>query len=832
MNKIYLTILTLLFCVGSVKAQSLKAYQKAAVKAEEKQNYSEALANYQVIINDAGKETVENYYRAAESARQLRVYPLAESYYLKVLNSEEQANYSLLQYWLGDTKKRLGKYSEAKSHFEQYIAAADANGGEKVELANKEIADCVWAIDRVQSPDPIQMKHLGEEVNSSSTEMAPYLKDDMLFFSSLRENPNDISCAFPLTRIYNAKTETESNAGKVDNIGMGGMEFNTNFNQENKHTAHTTFSSDGSRIYYTLCDDARVTNTTKCEIFYRTKQGSDQWGEAVALPEGINHPEYTATQPSVGYDETSGKEILFFASNRPGGKGGMDIWCSLMREDGKWGFPVAVEAINTEGDDITPFFHNEYQNLYFSSDGYQNLGGYDIYSIQKDGNNWGEARHMGYPLNTGYDDTYYSINSGRKKAHFVSNRPGGMCADTSEYCVCNDIYEVKMPVINIKVITINELTNEVTSEELFGVGVNLTQPGDDIFGSQAPEVDLFGNIYEEFTVDFGRNYNVTGTKEGYSTGSVDFSTPPPIGDTTIVVIIPLRPQVKLDVLTYDKLTEKELNGVTVEFFELPNDNATSSEREEFSHEYHYDIEFERKYMVVGTKAGYTSDTAYVTTENLKIEPSTLMEKLYLCKGLDPLPDVTLYFDNDQPEPDNMREVCAYGYEKAYRAYVGSYDNRTGYYAKQNVHSPAMKTFFDDDVKRGFANLETLANDLLDYFEGPGGSGNVEITIRGFASLRSNPRYNKALTKRRISSIRNYFANWVNKDTGKGLAPYNNRIAVTEAPRGDEDACKDCYVKSAITDVKACQDRRVEIIGITITQSPCDNKKIDPNSYSK
>jgi len=54
--------------------------------------------------------------------------------------------------------------------------------------------------------------------------------------------------------------------------------------------------------------------------------------------------------------------------------------------------------------------------------------------------------------------------------------------------------------------------------------------------------------------------------------------------------------------------------------------------------------------------------------------------------------------------------------------------------------------------------------------------------------------------------------------------------VTEAPKGDENACRDCYVKSAITDVQACRDRRVEIIDVSILKNPCDNSFVEKKTY--
>jgi len=280
-----------------------------------------------------------------------------------------------------------------------------------------------------------------------------------------------------------------------------------------------------------------------------------------------------------------------------------------------------------------------------------------------------------------------------------------MCEDTTQYCVCNDIYEVNNPKLEVKVLTFNE----ITGEPLFGTEVTMSSLKNTALESQIKSL-ADNNLYDDYQVDFSDQYKVVATKEKYTMGNVEFGTPGPFVDTIIEAKVYLRPAVDLEVKTFDKVSGDPLNGVEVSLVEVKEDKLLSTEVEAFGHEYDYDINWKKRYMIIASKEGYTPDTTYVSTE----------------------------------------------------------------------------------------------------------------TIRGFASLRSNPEYNKALTKRRISSIDNYFNNWV-APSGKTLQNFKDRIVVTESPLGDQEACRGCYKKSAITDVDAAKDRRVEVINVTITKNPCQVK---------
>ena len=127
---------------------------------------------------------------------------------------------------------------------------------------------------------------------------------------------------------------------------------------------------------------------------------------------------------------TKDGKTLYFASDKPGGYGGVDLYVSNREIGGTWGTPVNLgPKINTSGDDMFPYIADD-GTLYFASNGHTGLGGLDVYSTTsiKTGNKlttWTEPENLGYPINTNSDDFGYIINKDNKNGYFVSNRAGG-----------------------------------------------------------------------------------------------------------------------------------------------------------------------------------------------------------------------------------------------------------------------------------------------------------------------------------------------------------------------------------------------------------------------
>lgn len=137
---------------------------------------------------------------------------------------------------------------------------------------------------------------------------------------------------------------------------------------------------------------------------YGSHWQDQRWSKATPLPDGINSPfrEASCSQSADG-------SKLYFSSNRPGGYGGLDLYVSQILTDNSYGPPVNLgETINTSSNDVFAFETIDGSKLFFTSDGHNTIGGYDIFvSTKTNEGKWGHPKPLPYPVNTTDDDSYF-----------------------------------------------------------------------------------------------------------------------------------------------------------------------------------------------------------------------------------------------------------------------------------------------------------------------------------------------------------------------------------------------------------------------------------------
>jgi len=217
-----------------------------------------------------------------------------------------------------------------------------------------------------------------------------------------------------------------------------GQEMPPPFNK-NDNEGGATLTIDNKTLYYTLCKFAQGKKYYNCDICF-SENIYGTWTEIQNISEKVNHPDAWDSQPTI----TSDGKSIFFVSDRDGGYGGYDLYKTQKDDKGEWAAPENLgPTINTPGNEKSPFIHTDSQTLYFSSDGFMTMGGYDIFFSKLDSTgNWKQPRNIGYPINSYDDDIGFFASTDGRFGFFASNKYDGKGGWDVYYF---DLYEEARP---------------------------------------------------------------------------------------------------------------------------------------------------------------------------------------------------------------------------------------------------------------------------------------------------------------------------------------------------------------------------------------------------
>jgi len=448
-----LLIFSLFLIAPSMSSQSLHAYERAGDDAFKRKDWGAAFQHYGTVLK-RNDDDASVLWKFAESARLYQAFPEAERAYAQLTTEKrKRKEYPLVDFQLGEVKKSQGDYEAAISYFEKFLSEKPSSASAYFDRAQAEIEACriAQAMTAAASKEVI-ITHPGKEINSPYSDFAPMMAGDTLFFSSYRF---DKKTAFGKPKSKITKLTMSVKGGRAREIGRGFPATDT------AHIAHTALTPDGRYLFFTICKNINA-NDIRCELWLTALDRRGRWLPALRLPEVVNTKGYTTTQPAVGYDSIAMGPVLWFASDRPGGKGNLDLWslpldtnffcpCNLPLPGKKitrlppFPNPVNADAVNTPENDATPFFHGPTQQLYFSSNGSKGMGGYDIFSSKKTGATLSEPKNMGAGLNTSYNDLYFALRPDGRTGYLSSNRPGSFYLDESNKACCNDLFAFQLP---------------------------------------------------------------------------------------------------------------------------------------------------------------------------------------------------------------------------------------------------------------------------------------------------------------------------------------------------------------------------------------------------
>ncbi len=412
-----LIIILIMFGTTATNAQRYYSSNKKAISQYEKTmqqwlqgKTSQAIKGFEKTLEIA-PDFIEANFMLGDIYADMNDANNAKKYYLNGVLTDS-AYYTKGWYWLATFEMGDGNYDMAKQYYNVFLGL-DTENNDLQKLAQKGIQEADFRKYATANPVPFNPQNMGRMINTQYDEYLPALTADEQTLIITRKEPSK-----PTTTANTPEEEDFYISTKdVDHNWTMAQRVEEPLNSTNNEGAQC-ISQDGRFIVFTICGEGGMGS---CDLYWSKKVGN-RWSKPKNLGSAVNS-RYWDSQPSFSID---GK-TLYFTSNRPGGKGGKDIWKTTLDENGRWTKAVNMgERINTDKDEVCPFIHYDDQTLYFSSNGHVGMGGFDIFYCRKvDDSLWTMPVNIGYPINTAGDEMNLIVGASGSMAVFSSDKLEG-----------------------------------------------------------------------------------------------------------------------------------------------------------------------------------------------------------------------------------------------------------------------------------------------------------------------------------------------------------------------------------------------------------------------
>ena len=335
--------------------------------------------------------------------------------------------------------------------------------------------------------------------NSKYSDFGAFEQDGKVYFASARDEGVSIKRVYgwneqPFLDVYVTDANSKKNADYTNKVKG---DVNSIY-----HDGPVTITKDGKTMYFSrnnfnenieVKDKKGLTNMK----IYRATLVDGEWTNIEDLP--INGDNFSTQHPALNIDDTK----LYFASDRPGTKGGSDIWVINIYPDGTLlDIENLGDVVNTESAEGFPFINNE-GVLFFSSDGHTGLGLLDIFATIKgdeDEESIVDVINLGTPVNSNADDFSFSMNTDGITGYFASNRQGGRGSD--------DIYAFhRVPVLNVEGV----VTDAINTNPVPKAKITLYDKDD----NQVAYMETDENGYFQINIDRNQDYKIVASQDKY-----------------------------------------------------------------------------------------------------------------------------------------------------------------------------------------------------------------------------------------------------------------------------------------------------------------------------
>lgn len=665
-----------------------KVFQSNFKKAEEMYNhlaYRNAVELYLAVVKKDSLNLVARQ-RVADCYYRLGNFPEAERWYSSLVNRTDVPPQYMYQYAQVLTSR--GKYDQAQSWFQEYAKVTEDNRAQS-KIGFIRHLDYYFR-------DSSLYEVRNEAYNSDQSDFAPQYFNDGVVFVSARDR--DMFVKHQSTSALNDK-ETMLNiyfapktaAEERDAVFFSGRDMKSPF-----HDGPIAFFDNNRRAAFSrsnLVDGRPVTHSGRVnlKLYFGKINGANGLERIEPFP--FNDDAYSIAHPWVSDDGNT----LFFASNKPGGIGGVDIYISE-KKNNEWQTPVNPgPAVNTMGDEFYPFLAND-STLYFSSTGHGGFGGLDIYISRKRQGSWSPPENPGFPLNSATDDFALVTDAGGRHGMFSSDRTGGLGYD--------DVYSFTAKTFSIVGRTVNKLD---PSRPEPAAKIIVADEG----GQWAANAISNNEGYFYLDVPFDKSLRFSAEKPGYTClDTVRFSTHTRTMGRDSIELKLWNHSLFAKGMVYSNESQQKLPDATVVIKNLTDGALDSVQTTDGS--YSFELRPDKKYLITGSRDGFIPSKFELNTTG--IMTGSLLNDMVLEEEFREKFVLQFEFEKWDIKPEShasLDEVArAMSRNKKYHLHVSAYAD------SQGTHE------FNLDLSN------KRAKEVVKYLEGRGLNSN-RITAIGF-----------------------------------------------------------------------------------------------------
>ena len=432
--------MTLSIPTNSLSQKKLSFSQRLKVKQQLKEgkilvygsDYRGALSVFRKILSVDSANATANF-RVAECHYNLGKPKLGIKYGERALRLDSLVNTDVY-FVLGESYHRIGELEKAVKNYMVFKSKSSTKTNEDYEV-DRLIKQCEYAKKMMLKPVNATITNMGRRINTFNPEYSASVTADgkVIVFTSRRADSeggeiDEMSDRMYFEDIYISYWNDTNKEWSISEPVPGSVNSPT-------HDAVLSISPDGRSVYVYKNE---LGETKSGDVYIARKTEDNRFGRAKPVDEGRNvNSSYFEGSASAMQEG----DVLYFVSDRPGGNGQADIY--MAKKEGRdWGKAINLgDSINTSGDEVGVYIHPSGEYLFFTSNGHQSMGSYDIFISKKVDGIWSKAINLGYPINTVGEEKTISVTQDLTKAYISANRKGGKGG--------SDIYEVDLSQLDI-----------------------------------------------------------------------------------------------------------------------------------------------------------------------------------------------------------------------------------------------------------------------------------------------------------------------------------------------------------------------------------------------